>query len=128
MKLKVLLPTHVLLEEEVTRVVAEAENGSFAILPRHIDFVAPLVAGLVVYELENGAEKYLGADVGLLVKRADEVLLSTRNAFQVSELGEIRRMVDEEFRRLDEKEKEARNALAKLEADFVRRFIEWGRQ
>ena len=47
MRLKVLLPTKVLIDEEVTKVVAEAENGSFCILPRHIDFVSALVPGSV---------------------------------------------------------------------------------
>ena len=42
MHLKVLLPTRVLVDEAVSKVVAEAENGSFGLLPRHVDFVAAL--------------------------------------------------------------------------------------
>jgi F-type H+-transporting ATPase subunit epsilon len=38
-RLKVLLPSRVLLDEEVQKVVAEAANGSFGMLPRHVDFV-----------------------------------------------------------------------------------------
>ncbi|NMC75543.1 MAG: F0F1 ATP synthase subunit epsilon, partial [Geobacteraceae bacterium] len=45
MKLTVLLPTGVLVDQEVTKVTAEAENGSFCLLPRHIDFLAALVPG-----------------------------------------------------------------------------------
>ncbi len=49
MRLKVLLPTEVLVDEEVVKVTAEAENGSFCLLPRHIDFVAALVPSLLSF-------------------------------------------------------------------------------
>ncbi len=49
MKLKILLPTEIMLDEEVTKVTAEAGNGSFCLLPRHIDFVAALVPGLLSF-------------------------------------------------------------------------------
>jgi F-type H+-transporting ATPase subunit epsilon len=37
MRLRVFLPERILIDQEVTKVVAEAENGSFGILPKHID-------------------------------------------------------------------------------------------
>jgi F-type H+-transporting ATPase subunit epsilon len=37
MRLKVLLPTMVLVDEAVSKVVAEAENGAFCLLPKHVD-------------------------------------------------------------------------------------------
>ncbi|HBE49542.1 MAG TPA: F0F1 ATP synthase subunit epsilon, partial [Cyanobacteria bacterium UBA11369] len=49
MKLKVLLPTKILLEEEVSKITAEAANGSFCLLPRHIDFVTALVPGILIF-------------------------------------------------------------------------------
>ena len=49
MHLKVLVPTEVFVDTKTTKIVAEAENGSFCLLPHHIDFVAALVPGIVVY-------------------------------------------------------------------------------
>jgi len=40
------------------------------------------------------------------------------------ELEKLKQIVDETFQVLDEKEKTARAAAAKLEADIVRRFVE----
>ena len=37
MKLKILIPTEVLVDREVTKVIAEAENGNFCLLPHHIE-------------------------------------------------------------------------------------------
>jgi F-type H+-transporting ATPase subunit epsilon len=124
--LKVLLPTEILVDEEVTKVVAEAEDGSFALLPRHIDFVAALVPGLLYFVSAGGQEEFLAVDEGILVKLAAEVLVSSRNAVIGPDLGTLRRLIEERFRSLDEREKLTRAAFAKLEADLVRRFLELG--
>jgi F-type H+-transporting ATPase subunit epsilon len=124
MNLKVLLPTEVLVDRAVTKVVAEAENGSFCLLPRHVDFVAALVPGLLAYCTDDGQEVFLGIDEGILVKCGAEVLVSTRHAVQGPDLGTLQRTIDEQFRVLDEKEKMARTAVAKLEANLVRCFLE----
>lgn len=127
MKLKVLLPTEILIDREVTKVTAEAENGFFCLLPRHIDFVAALVPGILLFESNGGKEEYLAVDEGILVKAGQEVFVSTRNAVQASQLGILRQTVEERFLVLDDREKMARSAAAKLEADLVRRFIEMGK-
>ena len=51
MKLKILLPAEVFLVEEVSKVVAEADNGFFCLLPHHVDFTASLVPGVFAYPL-----------------------------------------------------------------------------
>ncbi|HLB71203.1 MAG TPA: F0F1 ATP synthase subunit epsilon [Candidatus Methanoperedens sp.] len=122
MRLKVLLPTAILVDQEVAKVIAEAENGSFCILPRHIDFVAALVPGILSFE--SGEEEFLAVDEGVLVKWGQDVMVSTRNAVRSKNLGLLKRTVKEEFRILDEREKKSRSILAKLEADFARRFLE----
>jgi F-type H+-transporting ATPase subunit epsilon len=124
MKLKVLLPTEILVDQEVTKVIAEAENGSFCLLPRHIDFLAALPPGILIFESAEGHEEFIAVDEGTLVKVGREVLVSTRNAVRSSELGTLKQIVEQEFRVLDDREKMARSASAKLEADLVRRFIE----
>ena len=123
MKLKVILPMRIFLDQEVTKVTAEAANGSFCLLPKHIDFVAALVAGIISFESEKG-EEYLAVDEGVLVKRASEVMVSTRRAVRSKDLGELKQIVKQEFRTLDEREKKTRSILAKLEADFAKSLFE----
>ena len=124
MRLKVLLPSEVLLDAAVTKVIAEAENGAFCLLPRHIDFVAALLPGLLSFETEAGQEEFLAVDEGILVKCGAQVLVSTRQAVRGPDLGTLRQAIDEQFRAVDEQEKQARAAAARLEADLVRRFLE----
>ena len=127
MRLKVLLPTQVLLDEEVRKVVAEATNGSFGMLPRHIDFVAPLAPGLLSFVDAGGEERFLAVDEGMLVKHGTEVLVSTRQAVQGADLGTLRQTIGQEFRQLEDREKLTRTALARLESQIVRRFMELSR-
>lgn len=124
MRLRVMLPSRILLDQEVVKVVAEAQNGSFCLLPRHVDFVAALVPGLLNLVGPNGAEEFIAVDEGTLVKCGSEVSVSVRHAVRGGDLGELRRTVEEEFRLLNETEKAARSALARMEADFIRRLME----
>ena len=123
MNLKILLPAEVFLTEKVAKVVAEAANGFFCLLPHHVDYTAALVPGIFLYEAEDD-EHYLAIDVGTLVKKGDEILVSVRNAVTGPELGKLKLEVVKQFRELDEREKKARSAAAKLEVDLLRRFME----
>ncbi len=123
MKLKILLPAEVFLVEEVSKVVAEAENGYFCLLPHHVDFTASLVPGVFAYQTGE-AEHYLAVDVGTLVKKGPDILVSIRNAAKSDELGHLRDIVVRQFEEIDEREKKARSAAAKLEIDLLRRFME----
>ena len=124
MNLKVLLPTGVLIEQEVTKVIAEAHNGFFCLLPKHVDFAAAIVPGILSFETAGGREEFLAVDEGILIKCGQEVLVSTRNAVRGPDLGQLRRTVEERFKVLDDREKTARSAMVKIEAGFVRRFLE----
>jgi len=124
MLLKILLPAEVMTVHEVKKIVAEAENGSFCLMPNHIDFVATLAPGIFSYETVTGEQELMAMDVGTLVKKGSNVLVSTRNAVKAGELGKLKQVVIEQYDVLDEREKLVRSASAKLEASLIRRFVE----
>jgi len=124
MLLKILLPAEVMMVQEVKKIVAEAENGSFCLMPNHVDFVATLAPGIFSYELATGGQELLAMDVGTLVKKGSDVLVSTRNAVKAPDLGKLKQVVVEQYDVLDEREKMVRSASAKLEASLVRRLVE----
>ncbi len=126
MKLKILLPAGVLLEEEVEQVTAEAENGFFTLLPRHIDFVAALTPGIFFYLTPDGEEHFLALDRGILVKQGDEVYVSAARAVSGEDLERLEETVRDELKVLGESEKKARAVMSRLEADTLRRFTRMG--
>lgn len=128
MRLKILLPTEVLLEEEVAKITAEAENGFFTLLPRHIDFVTALVPSIFAYVTIAGEERFLALDQGILVKKGKTVQVSATRAVRGESLEKLREAVEIKLRQLGENEKKARAVLARLEADTLRRFNQLRRE
>ena len=124
MKLKVLLPTRVLVDEEVRKVSAEAADGDFTLLERHADLATSLVAGILSFESPSGTETFVAVGEGVLVKCADTVLVSARRGARGPELGALKAEIERESRDMDARERTARTALNKIEATLVQRFVE----
>jgi F-type H+-transporting ATPase subunit epsilon len=124
MRLRIVTPIRVELDTPVTGIVAEAPNGAFGLLPRHVDFVSQLITGILSYQSEDGPEAFAALNGGTLVKLDDIVTVTTRNAILGRDLNALQQKVRDEFHHIGEHEREARAALARLEAGMVRRFIE----
>ena len=125
MKLHLQLPHEIFFEGDVTKIVAEAENGSFCLLPRHIDFATALVPGILSCEQAGGSEMIFATDRGILVKQGTEVFASVRNAVRGEDLSQLRNLVEREFHAISDEEKQARAAMARLETALARRFIDF---
>jgi F-type H+-transporting ATPase subunit epsilon len=124
MRLKVMTPIRIVADEAARKITAEAANGSFCLLPRHIDFLAALVPGILFFENHDGEEVFLAVDGGLLVKCGEEVSVSTRLAVRGRDLETLRQTLDEQMLQQDERERRTRTVLARLETSFARRFME----
>lgn len=124
MKLTVWLPAEVLLEEPVIRIKAEAENGWFGMLPKHVDFVTSLVPGVLTFQRPGQPEEYLAVDHGIVVKCGPDVRISTRHAFRGANLEQLKSDVETHFLAREEQERKARALEAKLETDLVRHLLE----
>ncbi len=125
MNLKIVLPSKVFMDEEVIKITGESPMGGFTLKPRHIDMATAIAPGIMSYETTSGTTRHLAVDHGIAVKRGDTVTIAAGNAIQ-GELGQL----EKELRRMivttHERERSARTATARLEADFVRRFLEFG--
>jgi len=126
LKLKIFQPSEIFLETDVEKVVGESPGGSFGILPKHIDMAIALAPGILSYESEQGKEAFLALNGGILVKQGDQVAIATRMAIR-GELGALREAVEKMIEEVDERERKTRSAVARLEADLVRRFVEFGK-
>jgi len=127
MNVRILIPTKILFDGEVTRLAAEGHSGAFGILPRHIDFVEPLTRGILSLRRPDGSELFAAVNEGLLVKQGNTVMISTPAAVLSEHLPRLNETVAREFLDRDEREREARSAMARLESDFIRHFIEQAR-
>jgi F-type H+-transporting ATPase subunit epsilon len=126
LKLKVFLPTEIFMDIDVVKVVGESPSGSFAVLPRHVDIASALVPGIFAYFPSGSREMLMAVNGGILIKQGENLSLATRMAVK-GELGSLKSTVEKFVSEVDEKERKARTAVAKMEADLVRRFVEFGK-
>ena len=125
-ELSVFLPNRVLLTTSALKLGADAEHGRFVVLPNHIDCVTALVPSILYYE-EPEETHYVAIDRGLLVKREDQVWVSVLQAIQSDDLEHLDQVIEEEFRALDERQKQTQTALTRLEVSFMRGMMDIGR-
>jgi F-type H+-transporting ATPase subunit epsilon len=131
-RLRVLAPDRAVLDRDVLAVIAESPDGSFCLLPHHVDVVAPLTSSLVAYRTgaaasSPDAEGFLAVDGGTLVKCGEEVVVSSPRVVVGPGLDDLRTAVEVTFGALERDEREARAAIVRLESDIVRRFVEFER-
>jgi len=120
MDLKILLPYRIFAEiDNVSSIVAETCEGSFGVLPQRLDCVAAIVPSIFSYETDSNSKHYVAVDEGVLVKTGAKVMLSVRNAFGGTDLGKLHQSVEDEYKKLDESERDIRSTMAKLESGFL---------
>ena len=124
LRLRVTVPTEAVVDCPAAKITVQAVDGSFCLLPRHVDFVTALVPGVLTYVDPEGREAFVALDAGILVKCGSDVLVSTPRAVAGADLGQLRTAVEEQFRHLDEREAATRTALRKLEASFLRGLLQ----
>ena len=123
MHLRILLPYGIFDEQpNVQRLVVETANGAYGFLPNRLDCVANLVPGILTYETAEKGEVYTAIDIGVMIKTGQDVVVSVRNALSGADLGALQSTVERKFRVLDEREKDVRSVLAKLESGFMRQL------
>lgn len=123
MRLRLLLPSHVEADREVDRVSAEGVHGQFTVLPRHVDGVMALVAGLLSYVAED-EEVFYAVDGGTLVKHGEVVLVATTGAHLGPGLEDLDLAVPRGLHEALAEEARARGALVRIEHDLIQRFVE----
>ena len=124
MRLTVNLPAQVFLQANATKLKAESPAGNFTLLPRHVDTATAITPGILSYVQEGDGEVYLAVSEGILVKNGDEVLVSVRAAVR-GELGQLHQEVQKLVESLDDGERKARTNVARMEASFLRRFLDF---
>ena len=86
MRLRLTTPSETVFDGSIEKIVTEAQDGHFCLLPRHVDFVAMLVSGILVVHRKDDRQDLYGIDEGVLVKKGDDVLASVRDTVRANTL------------------------------------------
>lgn len=89
MKLKVITPDRVVLEEDVDAVYAQTTDGQVGILPRHIPLVTALDVGVLRFE-QAGAKHPVAVMGGLLRTNGTEISVIASAAERAEDIDTTR--------------------------------------
>lgn len=123
MRVRIIVPGKLFLDQEVDKITAPGAEGSFQILPRHIDVVWTLQSGILIVTTGE-KDTYFAINQGVLVKEKDLIQISSYQVVESTSLEELQETVEKNFRILDEEEKKLSRILDKLEADTLIRLAE----
>jgi F-type H+-transporting ATPase subunit epsilon len=123
-RLRVVTPTRLVLDEEVDEVTAPGELGEFGVLPNHIAFLSTLVPGVLTYK--QGARTQSLAVSGGYAEVLDNVMtvLATAaefaNEIDVARAQRTREQSEKILAELNYEDKEFKVAEAALHRALVR--------
>jgi F-type H+-transporting ATPase subunit epsilon len=128
MKLEIIEPAVRHIYEDVEEVIADGHEGSFALLPNHVDYASALTSGLVTIVDATGEEQYAAVDRGVLTKVGDEVSIATPRSVVGKPLGEIRATIEREFVSQEQHDRRMLTSMTRLQTDMARKIFERDRE
>lgn len=120
MQLKVYTPVGILLDLPVKKVDLEGLDGFWTLLPKHADFVNTLTAGILSYTTEDNKILYIACNRGVVVKKHQEVRISTPLAILDDNLEKLTQTIKIDFKQMEEERKEINTTIARLEIGLIK--------
>ena len=124
MRLRVAVPTRVILDREVAYVQAEDPTGRFGILPGHEQYLTALVPSILVYR-HSGGESYIAVRHGVLRVTRDSVEIAVRDAHVSGNLAELRDEVRAARQGATQRSYRSARSLYQMQMAAWRRLMEY---
>jgi len=113
--------------EGVTSFVGEDQSGKFGILPGHGRMMTALIFGLARFCNAERIWRYLALPGALLYFVDDQLYLNTRRYLSDTDYERIDFVLEEQLRDEEEKLREMKESLQRLEAEMFKRLERMGR-
>jgi F-type H+-transporting ATPase subunit epsilon len=123
MRLFVITPTEVAVDQETGYVRAEDSSGAFGIAPGHADLLTTLEICVVRWRDQHNIEHYVAVRGGVLRVSAGRVVqIASREAIVSDDLGQLRSRILVAMRKNLETELSARAGALRLEHAAIRQI------
>jgi F-type H+-transporting ATPase subunit epsilon len=124
MRLCIVTPLAVVVDEDALAVRAEDASGSFGILPGHADFLTRLAISVVGWKRVDGSRRYCAVRRGMLsVNGGRDVAVATRQAIVGDDLATLDNSVLMRFRADIEQERSEHFESVQLQLNAIRRIV-----
>ncbi len=124
MRLRIITPLAVVIDEDALAMRAEDDSGRFGILPGHADFLTSLAVSVVDWKRADGSRHYCAVRHGMLsVAGGTDVAVATREAIASDDLATLDATVLQRFRDDIEQERSERVESTQLQLNAIRRIV-----
>ena len=128
LRLRVTVPTRLVLDREVTYVQAEDASGRFGILPGHEPYLTSLVPSILVYRYRDGgreSEAYIAVRRGGLRVTRDEVQVAVRAAHASDDLAGLQAEIRQARESRSQRSYRASRSLYQMQVAAWRQLMEY---
>ena len=124
MRLRIITPLAVVVDEDALSVRAEDDSGSFGILPGHADFLTSLALSVVAWKRTDGSRHYCAVRRGMFsVMKGVDVDVATREAIAGDNLATLDATVLARFQADREHERSEHFESVQLQLNAIRRIV-----
>lgn len=123
MRLKIITPLSVVVDDEIDSLRAEDASGSFGILPGHAPFLTALAISIVSWRLSAG-ERFCALRAGVMtVSGGTSINIATREAVTGKDLTTLDSEVLARFQSDAEEERVEHAETVLLQLNVIRRMV-----
>ena len=124
MRLRIVTPLAVVIDEAALSVRAEDTSGSFGILPGHADFLTSLALSVVEWTRADSTRHYCAVRRGMCsVSGGADIAVATREAVPSDDLAALGGTVLARFHADIERDRSERFESTQLQLDAIRRIV-----
>ncbi|MFH0809149.1 MAG: F0F1 ATP synthase subunit epsilon [Pseudomonadota bacterium] len=123
LRLRVITPTEVVLDDDVVSVVAEDASGAFGIWARHEVMAAVLVPGIMRCRTAAGKTMFIAVDRGVLEKEGGLLRVAVRRAVVSEDYRQLEDLLRRRLAQTEESEAAARDAFSRLSLSVMQRLL-----
>ncbi len=125
MKLRIVTPLEVAVDEDFASLKAEDDSGSFGILPHHADFLTALAVSVVSWKNAGGEWNHCAVRGGVLtVSGGSQVTVTTREAVRGADIEQLDATVLAKFRGEIETERVEHADATRLQLAAIRQIMQ----
>ena len=128
LNLRVYTPEKLFLEKEIVKITLNGKEGSFSILPKHVDYISSFNDCIMCYTDIFKRVNFLATNQGIITKVGRNVEISTFHVVVGNSLAELKDNINELSQKSEEltnKDVESSKDLRKIELSILKKIMEY---
>lgn len=128
LNLRIYTPEKLFLESEILKITLSGKEGSFSILPKHVDYISSFDDCIMCYVDNTGNTNFLATNQGIITKIGRNIEISTFHIITGKSLKEIKDNLNEVSKKSDKlinMDNKISENLRKMELSILKKIMEY---